>query len=561
MCKKLIKISIFLILLIVNCSLFIVNSPALPYESLTYLYGGSSQIYRNNIARTRGNLSAVAADYFHIDENGNAALSKTPDRVFIETLQRQGISVVAFVSNHWNRGIARLAMEKRAAVASTLAYWVEYYGLDGLDVDIENLTEADKDNFTDFIRILSMLIPKDKTLSVAAAANPYRFTAGWHGMYDYAALGVLCDRVMLMTYDQSYEGSAAGPVSSYDFVEASIKEALRHIPNEKLMMGIPFYGRYWASLNNGNKIAGRAFTVSDIDAITRHYDSTCWYDDKNHCARALVAVGSDDPAIGLWGGRRMEAGTYDIWYENERSYAVKMSLCKKYGIEGVGSWALGQEPERIWKGYRLWIGGVPFVDLAGHWAEEAMAELFELGVLSGAGGERCAPDREVTRAEVCVLLCKLLGIQPSGSLSDAPAEIKNHWAAGYLWSAIQRGLMSGDGGGDSPRYRPGDMITRAELAALCRNALHLPSTIDYNQSFFSDVAPPMWFNNAVVTMRVFDLISGMPDGTFQPRGRASRAHAASIIYKMLGVELRDFPAPSRSRNAVPYMERYILDPR
>jgi hypothetical protein len=51
----------------------------------------------------------------------------------------------------------------------------------------------------------------------------------------------------------------------------------------------------------------------------------------------------------------------------------------------------------------------------------------------------------------------------------------------------------------------------------------------------------MWFNNAVVAMRVFELISGMPDGTFRPHGGASRAHAASIIYKMLDAELRDFP--------------------
>ncbi|MDR0293480.1 MAG: glycoside hydrolase, partial [Oscillospiraceae bacterium] len=332
---------------------------ALPVESLTYLYGGTSPIYANNIARTRGNLSTVAADYFHIDANGSTALSKTPDTLFIQARQREGIRVVAFVSNHWDRAAARAAMAKRASVAATLAGWVDRYGLDGLNVDIENLTEADRDSFTDFVRILSGLLPKDKILSTAVAANPYRLTTGWHGMYNYAELGRLCDYLMVMTYDQSYEGSAAGPVSSYAFTEASVKEALKAVPAYKLLMGVPFYGRYWASLGSGSKVTGKAFTVADIDVITKHYSSRCWYDAVNHCARATVTVKKTDPSVGLWGGKKLEAGTYDIWYEDERSYATRMKLCRQYGLAGVGSWALGQEPERVWKGYRLWLGGVP----------------------------------------------------------------------------------------------------------------------------------------------------------------------------------------------------------
>jgi spore germination protein YaaH len=540
-----------LILLLLLCHITLCL--ALPYESLTYLYGGTSPIYQNNIARTRGNLNTIVADYFHIDANGNAVLSKIPDRLFIQAQQREGRNVVAFVSNHWDREAGRKAMVKRASVASTLANWIDYYGLDGLDVDIENLTHADRDDFTDFVRILSNLLPKSKRLSVAVAANPYRWNTGWHGMYDYAELGRLCNVVMLMTYDQSYEGGPAGPVASHAFTEASIVEALRHVPKDKLVMGIPFYGRYWANLNNGNCVTGKAFTVSDIDRITKHYASYVWYDSINHCARASVTVRDNDPAIGLWGGRQLAAGTYDIWYENEQSYAMRMHLCRKYGILGVGSWALGQEPERIWLGYRLWLGGVPFIDLAGHWAEEAMVKLYELNVISGVGEARSEPDRPVTRAEICVLLCKLLNITPQTPPFNASAEIKNHWAAPYLWSAVQRGLMAGDGGG----FRPNDPVTRAELAAFCANALHVPNTIDFSQRHFPDVAPPMWFNNAVVTMRVFNIMSGLPDGTFQPQGGATRAEASSVIYKMLSVERRDFSQQHRSRAKAPY----VLDPR
>jgi spore germination protein YaaH len=508
---------------------------AAPYESLTYLYGGSSQTYDHNINRTRRNLSTVAADYFHIDGNGNAAITKIPDRAFIRRLQLSGIRVVAFVSNHWDREIARLAMAKRASVAAMLAHWVEVYGLDGLDVDIENLTHADKENFTDFIRLLSELMPQHKKLSVAAAANPQRWTTGWHGMYDYAALGRMCNAVMLMTYDQSYEGSAAGPVASYTFTRDSVREALRHIPRDKLIMGIPFYGRYWALLNSGGDIAGKAFTVSNIETITRHYTSKTWYDTLNHCARATVTVDAGDPGMDLLGGRKLDAGVYDIWYENDRSYETKMRLCREYGIAGVGSWALGQEPERIWLGYRSWLGNVPFTDLAGHWGEGAMTGLFELGILSGYGNGLCGPDNAVTRAEICVLLCNILGMAPA-DVSSAPAEVRGHWSAGYVWAAIRHGIMSGDGG-TYPRYRPGDPVTRAELASLCAKALSVRAAVQPGQPFFPDVAPDMWFYGAVSDMRALGVISGMPDGRFHPESGATRAQASAILWSMMDLGL------------------------
>jgi spore germination protein YaaH len=549
-------------LLIFICLLCLaLPSFALPYESLTYLYGGTSPVYQNNIARTRGNLSTVVLDYFEIDANGNAILSpwKKPDTLLIQALQKQGIRVIAYVSNHFDREVGRRAMTRRAAVTTALAGWVEQYGLDGLDVDIENLTHADKDNFTDFVRLLSTKMPKNKRLSAAVAANPYRLTTGWHGQYDYAALGRLCNAVMLMTYDQSYDGSPAGPVASLKFTEDAVKEALRHIPKDKLIMGIPFYGRYWAALNSGGTVRGRAFTVSDIDTITGIYPSRKWYDAVNHCARASVTVRRGDPSFRLWGGRTIDpardAGVYDIWYENEQSYATRMELCRKYDLLGVGSWALGQEPERIWRGYRLWLGGVPFSDLAGHWAEEAMAELFELGIITGVGEARCEPDRAVSRAEVCVMLCRLLNIAPRTPPSSAPAEIRRHWAAPYLWSASQLGLLEGDGG----VYRPSDLVNRAELALFCVRGLHVTRALDFNQRFYPDVAPPAWYNEAAVTMRVYGVMTGMPDGSFRPYAGATRAEAATVIYRMLENELKDFSPQSRSR--APQPRQYIIDPR
>ncbi len=535
---------------------------AAAYESRSYLYGGSTPIYENNIARTRGNLSMVMADYFHIDENGDAALSKTPDRRFIQARQAEGIQVVAFVSNHWDRTAGRKAMGKRASVAATLAGWVRQYGLDGLDVDIENLTEVDRSNFTDFIRMLRENLPANAHLSAAVAANPHQYAIGWHGQYDYAKLSQYCDRILIMTYDQSYEGSAAGPVASYAFTEASIKEALKHVPKEKLLMGIPFYGRYWATLNSGGRVTGKAFTVADIETLTSHHASAKWYDGVNHCARASMTVKSSDPVLNLWGGKRLEAGVYDIWYENDRSYEARMELCRKYGLAGVGSWALGQEPQWVWNLYRSWLFGVIFSDIVGHWSEEAVTELHKRGIVTGTGNGLFMPGKTLSRAEAVVLVCKMLGI-PESDPSGAPEEIRGHWAAPMLVSAIQCGLLQGDG----KSYRPTKAVSRAELAELCYKVLHVPNTVDFNQRFFPDVSSGAWYNNAVVTMHVMGYINGMSDGLFHPEKIASRAEAAELIWKIWDADKKNFFGSPQSRRAQPDTilrpppEPPVLEPR
>lgn len=48
------------------------------------------------------------------------------------------------------------------------------------------------------------------------AANPKGWTTGWHGSYDYKSLAEYADYLMIMAYDESWNGSSEGPVASYN---------------------------------------------------------------------------------------------------------------------------------------------------------------------------------------------------------------------------------------------------------------------------------------------------------------------------------------------------------
>ena len=512
-------------------------------ESLSYLYIGGTANFLNNINRTRENLTTVMPDYFEVTPDGNVIQTKKPDKHFIETMNASGIKVIPYLSNHFDREKGRAAMKNGPVIAAQLAEWTREYGYDGLDVDIENLNQDDRAAFTAFMRLLRDALPRDKTLSVCVAANPRGLTTGWHGQYDMKALGKICDTVFVMTYDDHYDGdSVPGAVAGLPFIEASIKKALLNVPAQKLMIGVPFYGRYWIE---GQERGGKALTVSDINNLVSRYESTLWYDKTADSARAVMTISEGDVASGLWGGKKLQPGAYDIWYENEQSLEKKLALVRKYNLKGIGSWALGQEPEQFWINYKRWLYGYKFVDVAGSWFEPSVIRLYNSGIVSGISDTQFAPYLEITRAEAVTLLCKILGLEQSDF--PVPADSKGHWAQGYIAAALAHGLASGLPDGS---FAPNAPITRQEMAVLTAKAIQTETAIDYGERVFSDVERGSWSNDAIITLSVYNIVAGYPDGTFKPGNKLARAEAASIIDKIV-----DFP-----KNPALYSRRRTQEP-
>lgn len=99
----------------------------------------------------------------------------------------------------------------------------------------------DRDAYTDLVRLLREKLPADKEVSVAVAANPNGWTKGWHGTYNYKELAKYASYLMIMAYDESYEGGPEGPVASIGFVDRSIQYALKQgVPADKVVLGVPF---------------------------------------------------------------------------------------------------------------------------------------------------------------------------------------------------------------------------------------------------------------------------------------------------------------------------------
>lgn len=326
------------------------NSSAAQNSTVSaYVYQGTVAQQIEYVNKTNHALDVVYPSFFDINADGSLK-SNIGTTNIISSMHSQGIKVVPFISNHWDRQAGINALNNIETLTTQIANYVRQYNLDGVNVDIENVTHEQKNQYTEFVKRLRDKLGSGAEISVAVAANPKGWTTGWHGSYDYAALAKHADYLVIMAYDESFQGGAAGPVASASFVEDSIKYALKYTSSSKLVLAVPFYGRLWS---NDGYFNGQGIQLKQAEEIVSYYGGNITYDQTAKSVKATFTVTSAKFSIN---GRSLAPGQYTLWYENNASLKEKLSLVTKHKLAGSAVWQLGGESSGVWDNYLSWQG-------------------------------------------------------------------------------------------------------------------------------------------------------------------------------------------------------------
>jgi spore germination protein YaaH len=199
-------------------------------------------------------------------------------------------------------------------------------GYDGLQIDFESVPGRDGENFWSFLAELRKGL-KGKMFTIALPARTRTISGD---VYDYAKILPLVDKIFVMAYDEHWSTSKPGPIASMDWCRQVADYALKTIGPDKLIMGLPLYGRIW-----GSERTSRALFFSGMERLR-----------GDNGAKAQRE--NDIPMF-----------TYQIpvtvtgYYEDEHSLAMRLDMYRDMGVKLVGFWRLGMETPLVWRLIKL----------------------------------------------------------------------------------------------------------------------------------------------------------------------------------------------------------------
>ncbi len=503
-----------------------VYSAELPTQkrlAMSYLYFGTPQTQITALTSAAAVLDTVSPSYFDLTADGNLKITPSCSTDFINTAHSLGKKVTPFLSNHWDRSIGEAAFDNAEVLTSQIAEAIERYNLDGINIDIENMTHTHKRSYVNFVKMLREKLPENKEISVAVAPNPYNWSTGWQGSYDYGALAKYSDYLIIMAYDEHYRGGTPGATASIQFTENSVKYALKHVPSGKIVLAIPFYGRYW---KNGDKTGGYGISLSAVEYLLENYQHSVSYNTYTKTPTATVIIKSHE-AKPIVGGVSLNAGTYTIHYENEISIREKLLLLSKYNLKGSGSWSLGQETGDVWNYYTKWANGLYFTDIAASWAREEIMDTLMRGEMKGVNSSYFEPERKITRAEFVTLILRKFDIPVDSSLPNSFADTAAHWAKDEINTAAKHGIIFGTG---DKKFLPDKSVTRQEACSVLRRIMKLE--FNGNSVSFTDVSKENPAYEDIAAVCSHGLFGGFPDGSFRPVQGITRGEAAAVMCRI-----------------------------
>lgn len=301
-------------------------------------------------------FNAVGVDQIVVDPNASPEMTTE----FMDTVRDLDVEVLPSIIDAMPAGAMAAILadpDARNDHVTAIRAFAADGDFDGIDIDYEQFAFADgrdtwattRPNWVAFIEELAAALHADGrslTVSIPPVYDANQTSESGYWVYDYGAIVHHVDRIRMMTYDFSV--SEAGPIAPLDWVESAITGAIEATgAPEKLVLGLPAYGRNWPVRTSG---------VCPVDDVPGQTSVSARSVDELIERRGATPVPVDD--TGEWqfeydlevsDGTSTCVQTRQVHYVDGDGIALRMDLARQYRLGGVALWAFGFDDAAVWE--------------------------------------------------------------------------------------------------------------------------------------------------------------------------------------------------------------------
>ncbi len=293
------------------------NTSSLAFQEVwAYLMKGEETYFRPS-------LPVTDIGYFSAKVEDDGTLTASVPRPVLTAAQgspRIHLVVSMIGSKMLTHFVLREDLPLRGRIIESIVALAEDY--DGVQIDFESVRFEDRDLYLSFLRSVKSALPQQKIFSVAVPARWWEKD----NAFPYPEIAALADRVVIMAYDEHWRTGTPGPIASLPWCEKVLAYAQQRVPPEKLIMGLPFYGRAW-------QVEEHARSLKYPQTVTLCKDIQC----------EMKTSETGEPYF-----EYQVPATVRVHFENTQSLFNKMALYSRASVTKLAFWRLGQEPPDIW---------------------------------------------------------------------------------------------------------------------------------------------------------------------------------------------------------------------
>jgi chitinase len=358
---------LILAIALAGCRTMSPTDPPRAHRIVAYIFGNRADIQRLNAWK----LTHINYAFGLVSESGEVVIREPEaswDLAQLQALKAKNPQLKVLVSiGGWgadNFSDAALTGESRMRFALSAINVLKRYALDGIDLDWEypgqpgpgiKFRPEDKQNFTLMLQVLRTQLDSLSAERRRSGNDRYLLTIASSGDGRYfentemSRLHQYLDWINIMTYDFAGDWSPvtahhsnlwpwkSGGPSAVDYVKRHLDAG---IPTQKLVLGIPFYGKGWTGVNRQNNGLKQAYTGKAVEGGLSISRLLAEYVDKQGFKRKWDA---EAKAPYLW---NEETGTL-IVYDDQESLLEKTRYIKRNHLGGAMYWEHSHDPDEV----------------------------------------------------------------------------------------------------------------------------------------------------------------------------------------------------------------------